>query len=276
MKLYYTIGEVAKIFDLTIDTLRYYDKLDILKPHEIHENGYRFYYIGQFEIISTIKLLKGLDFTLDEIRALTHQEDLEKVKQTLEKGRASIREKIRHFLMLEEKAKMICGSIEQINSSKGTSLRKRPKMWALLTESIFDSKDRDLPEEIEKNLALTDKCWSSFSNIVTVISSENMKNSQYYSYLYNGLISIRPCHTESKKLVFFQEELCAFKCITVNQDKYYEIAQDYDDICQWIMANGYEICGNTLEINIYNQFLQKNVLRNHLQIWVPVRNTNHS
>ncbi len=271
MKLYYTIGEVARIFDLSIDTLRYYDKLDILKPFEIRENGYRFYFIGQFEILSTIKLLKGLDFTLDEIRALTHQEDLEEVKQTLEKERTSIRKKIRHLLMLEEKVKMICESIGQINSSKGISLCTRPKMWALLIESIFDSKDRDLPEKIEKNLALTDKSWISFSNIISVISPENMKNSQYHSYLYNGLVSTRPCNTESKELVFFQEELCAFKCITVNHDKYYEIDKDYDDICQWIMANGYEICGNTLEINIYNQFLQKDVLRNHLQLWVPVR-----
>lgn len=124
LELYYTIGEVARIFNISIDTLRYYDKLDILKPYSVGDNGYRCYYIGQFEIISTIKLLKGLDFTLDEIKELTCQEDLEEVKLAIDRERMSIAKKIQHLKMLEQKAEMICDSINHINTSNPS--HKRP------------------------------------------------------------------------------------------------------------------------------------------------------
>ena len=41
MKL--SIGEVARLFNISKDTLRYYDKIGILKPEVNKENGYRFY-----------------------------------------------------------------------------------------------------------------------------------------------------------------------------------------------------------------------------------------
>lgn len=271
MKLYYTIGEVARIFNISIDTLRYYDKLDILKPYTVGDNGYRCYYIGQFEIISTIKLLKGLDFTLDEIKELTHQEDLEEVKLAIEKKRLSTAKKIQHLQMLEEKAEMVCDSINYINTSKGISLRKRPELWALLTESLYESKDNDLPSKIERNLSVIDKDWISFANIVSGISPDNFKLSQYHSYLYNGLISTRQCNTDNKELRHYKEEECAFKCITVDHDKYDDLDKEYDEIREWIENNDLDICGDIWEMSIYNQFLHNKVLRNHLQIWIPVK-----
>ncbi len=71
MQQYYTIGEVARIFDLSIDTLRFYDKEDIIKPYTVGDNQYRYYHVRQFEMLSTINLLKGLGMSLKEIRKLT-------------------------------------------------------------------------------------------------------------------------------------------------------------------------------------------------------------
>lgn len=43
MKNFYSIGEVAKILNISTSKLRYYDKNDIIS-HEIRkENGYRYY-----------------------------------------------------------------------------------------------------------------------------------------------------------------------------------------------------------------------------------------
>ena len=40
MKKYYKTGEFAKMANLSIRTIRYYDKLGLLKPTMIAENGY--------------------------------------------------------------------------------------------------------------------------------------------------------------------------------------------------------------------------------------------
>ena len=37
---YYTIGEIAKLYHLGVDTIRYYEEKGILKPNR-GENGYR-------------------------------------------------------------------------------------------------------------------------------------------------------------------------------------------------------------------------------------------
>lgn len=52
----FSIGEVSKIKDITIKTLRYYHKIGILTPKVIDENtGYRYYSIDQFIYIDIIK-----------------------------------------------------------------------------------------------------------------------------------------------------------------------------------------------------------------------------
>lgn len=271
MQLYYTIGEVSRIFNISIDALRYYDKLDILKPYSVGENGYRYYYIGQFEMIATIKLLKGLNFTLDEIKKLVYESSLEEIKLSLERERSLIQEKIQQLKILEEKTSTICESIEQIKTSSGITLRKRPEMWALLTESLFDSIDNKLPVKIEQNLALIENDWTSFANILSVISADNFVKGQYHKYLYNGLISLHLCDTKSTELRHYEEVMCAFKYITVDQDKYYYLDNEYDEMNNWISQNNLELCGDIFEINIYNQYIGKQVLRNHLQIWIPVK-----
>jgi DNA-binding transcriptional MerR regulator len=42
-KRMYKIDELAKVTGVTIRTLRYYDKIGLLKPAEVSEAGYRLY-----------------------------------------------------------------------------------------------------------------------------------------------------------------------------------------------------------------------------------------
>ena len=43
MKNFYSIGEVAKILNISTSKLRYYDKNDIISLEIRKENGYRYY-----------------------------------------------------------------------------------------------------------------------------------------------------------------------------------------------------------------------------------------
>lgn len=41
--LYFTISEFARLRDININSLRYYEKIGILKPHHVDaQNGYRY------------------------------------------------------------------------------------------------------------------------------------------------------------------------------------------------------------------------------------------
>lgn len=39
----YSIGDVAKMLNMTTRTIRFYDQKDLVKPESIGENGYRYY-----------------------------------------------------------------------------------------------------------------------------------------------------------------------------------------------------------------------------------------
>lgn len=73
MKLpgYYTSGEFAKMAHITVRTIRYYDKQNILKPSYVNDSGARFYTDEDFARLQQILLLKYLGFSLDDIRDMT-------------------------------------------------------------------------------------------------------------------------------------------------------------------------------------------------------------
>ncbi len=72
----YKIGELSKIVDIPVKTLRYYDDFGILKPVRIDEfTGYRFYDDSSILDCELIKMLKGVNFTLDEIKEYKNGND---------------------------------------------------------------------------------------------------------------------------------------------------------------------------------------------------------
>lgn len=66
----FKIGEFSKLSMLTVKALRFYEKEGLLIPARIDEwSGYRFYEAGQLETAATIKALRQLDFSVEEIKA---------------------------------------------------------------------------------------------------------------------------------------------------------------------------------------------------------------
>ncbi|GEA33080.1 MerR family transcriptional regulator [Clostridium diolis] len=67
----FSIGEMSKLNNISIQTLRYYDKIGLLKPKVISEKSqYRYYSIEQFFQMDVIKYYKTLGLSLDEIKKL--------------------------------------------------------------------------------------------------------------------------------------------------------------------------------------------------------------
>ncbi len=65
-----TAAEFAKFCGTTRDTLLWYDKMNLLKPGRIGENGYRYYHITQYIRYDIIQMMKQTGSSLTEIRAL--------------------------------------------------------------------------------------------------------------------------------------------------------------------------------------------------------------
>lgn len=94
---YYTIGEVAKLANLSVQTLRYYDQIDLFKPsYTDTSSNYRYYKDEQLYFLDIIKSLKYIGVSLDDIKKallLTPDELLVFLAQQEQR----IEEKIRHL-----------------------------------------------------------------------------------------------------------------------------------------------------------------------------------
>lgn len=67
---HFTIGQVAKLANVNIQTLRYYERRKILRPIARRESGYRIYDGEAVRTVRFIKRAQQLGFSLEDIQEL--------------------------------------------------------------------------------------------------------------------------------------------------------------------------------------------------------------
>lgn len=114
------IGEFSKKAEISIDTLRYYDKIGLLTPKKI--NGKRIYTECDLKVSQAIIMLKRLNFSLEEIKSILElDQDIDEQiilnSESREKARAImsfIKEKYDYILKQEQILIEIKGKLENM------------------------------------------------------------------------------------------------------------------------------------------------------------------
>ena len=92
-----SIGQLAKKAGVAIDTVRYYERNDLLEPAGRMASGYRRYGEQQLKQLRFIRRAKTLGFTLGDIRdllALSEERSVAKVRQAAAAKLADIEARI--------------------------------------------------------------------------------------------------------------------------------------------------------------------------------------
>jgi len=88
---------------ITVRTVRYYDKQNILKPSLVTPTGARFYTEEDFARLQQIMLLKYLGFSLEDIRELTvNDSDYSYLEHSLEQQQNLVRDRIEQLQLVEQ------------------------------------------------------------------------------------------------------------------------------------------------------------------------------
>lgn len=113
---YYSSGQFAKMAHISVRTVRYYDKMNLLKPSFLTESGARFYTDHDLVRLQQIMLFKYLGFSLEDIKELTVDEtDYEFMANSLDIQRKLVQDKIEQLQMVEQ---AIGDTTEQIRQKK--------------------------------------------------------------------------------------------------------------------------------------------------------------
>ena len=98
MKNYFTISEFAKLRNININSLRYYEKLGLLKPAIVDENtGYRYYSSEQVSILNKIILCIQLGIPLKEMVKYLDKDGNLQSQKLLEQGRIIAQKRIQEM-----------------------------------------------------------------------------------------------------------------------------------------------------------------------------------
>ena len=127
----YTTGEVAKICDITVRTVQYYDNRGILVPSELTEGGRRLYSEDDVKRMKIICFLRDLGLSIDTIGQLLEEEDPGSVIELLLKRQENdLKNEIRDS---EEKLKKVLELRDGLRSLKDFSVESIADIAYIMT-----------------------------------------------------------------------------------------------------------------------------------------------
>ena len=108
------IGEVSKLTGFSADTLRWYEKIGLIKrkPKALGESNYRIYDQAMIERLLAIRQLKSFGFTLKEIEELFAMDEdrglqCSSLTELMERKMKALQEKIKALQHMESKLKHV-------------------------------------------------------------------------------------------------------------------------------------------------------------------------
>lgn len=126
----YQIGEVSKILNLSIRTIRYYEEIGLLNSIKRVEHGKRVYSDEEIRRLKFIKKLKVLGLSLSEML------DLEYIYK-IHKTNTKVLPKL--INLLEENAKKVDERINQLHTLKKEILEYKKRMQSKLEDELSDA-----------------------------------------------------------------------------------------------------------------------------------------
>lgn len=145
----YTISEMASLLGVTTHTLRYYEKMGLIRPEVNEETGYRYYTVTDTRRFNLCRELRAAELSLEECRELIGSPSVEQSDKMFARQAARLRrrqvldELSIHFL---EKIQEQYRTLEQ--DVGRVWVQNFPEMWRLtFSQEEEASRDRELQQE---------------------------------------------------------------------------------------------------------------------------------
>lgn len=116
MKLpgFYSSGQFARMANVSLRTIRYYDKENILKPSYVNDTGARFYTDEDFARLQQILLLKYLGFSLKDIREMTVKDmDYHFMLNSLKMQKTLVEDRMEQMQLVKDAIENTVSAIEE-------------------------------------------------------------------------------------------------------------------------------------------------------------------
>jgi DNA-binding transcriptional MerR regulator len=147
-----SISQLAKLRNVTTETLRHYDRINLFKPTYVDpETNYRYYSILQYEKLGTILELRHLGFPLDKIRDYFEDRNIQNSYNLLKLQYKEVCTQIEDLTKMEQSLKE---KIQYIESIDHTIIDLEPSVVSL-PQRYFVTRGKQIETEEDMGYAYT-------------------------------------------------------------------------------------------------------------------------
>lgn len=276
MKQFFYIKEISDMYNIGIDSLRYYEKIGLLHPKR-GDNGYRIYTLSDIYKLNLISDLKNFDLSMKQIKEYLDEQDIQHTKKFLDNELDHIEEKIDELKRKQALLKQRKRNLEQYSVIDTASIvckeikeRRCVRLKARLVteeESDYAMKRLHLLYEQVLNQLLDQQVGS-------VIHMNELSNHKNMNTIYSSIFFIVEDHIQTYDFVLPEGMYLSI----FFKGEYQQSSIKVKELLSYAEKNNYIVLKEPLELcHIDNRHTQNsNEFVTEIQIYVKKKNKDES
>lgn len=260
MKKYYKINEIAKLYHIQPDSLRYYEKVGLIHPMRSKKN-YRLYTLNDIYVLNIIRDCLKLGYDTQQIKAYLDHRSVDQTIQFLEEEEQLIQSQIKELSQKLSSIQTRIHAIKATNEMRFNTFEILPypqRYCRYLKEHI------DQDQEIDFLLTKLTESMEEDVSILGNMDSGSIIEFKDHAYVYTRVFVL----TKGEVYDFCLE---AGMYCTYTYRGAYQSKQIFQEMNQWIKAQGYEIASPYLEFLLIDVHETKDVEEYVTSIQVKVK-----
>lgn len=269
----FQIGEVARLFNISVSTLHHYEKIGLLSPEYVDEKtGYRYYWTSQFECLNTIRYLRVLGTPLERISAFLKNRKLDNIHNVLKQQKDEIERKRKELEIIEKKIDnrlyqledAICSELDKV---KILTIPKRRIAWIRHDFAVETYLDLEMPiRSLEKHQR---EAVAFLGKVGVGISEQNLKNRSFARY--DRVFLVLDDEDNYKGETTYLPETSAVSIRFCGSHR--EATEYYRKLTDFMDENGMQIAGFSSEITMIDYGYTNETDKFVTEIQIPVTNS---
>lgn len=272
-KKLFQIGEVAKMFGVSVGTLRHYEQAGLLTPEYVDpETGYRYFSIRQFEVLNTIRYLRVLDMPLTQIREYLENRDIQVIQEKLRQQKEEVDRRRRQLEIIEQKISHRMEHIEDaIHSQLDQIVEKeypdRRIVW--VEESLSPKNYLDLEFSIRELEQDQTESLVFLGKVGVGISKERLDRGDFQDYdRVFILLDQEDYYKETRRNT---QILPGGTCVTIRfRGSHTEAPVYYEKLLTYLKERSWQIAGFSREITLIDNGITSDPEKFVTEIQIPV------
>lgn len=252
----FKIGEFSRLTRVPMKTLRYYDQIGLFKPGQVDRfTGYRYYTYDQLPRLNRILVLKGLGFSLEDIRQLVDGDlDASELRGMLRLRRAQLQRQAEETLEKMQQIEIRLRQIEQEGNM--------PQIDVLLKQ-VEPLTIAGAREVVPSPAQMRERCMALNDEVCELIKTSGLKTDGVsFALYYSGgetidvemayVVDVEQPATLPKpsgkaSVHVLPAAQVAYVVYQGSYDDFGAVGQLHGALHKWIDENGYQLSGPSRE-----------------------------